>query len=192
MTDADMATVVPLFKALAHEERLRVAALTSERPRSPRDIADGAGLAPAVALRHVEALRAAGLVEVDGEREHAVYRFRRQPLLDALHSMRPEPARPDLPENLEEFDRKVLRDFLADGRLKTIPVQLKKRDAVLRFLARLFEPGRTYGEAIVNVTLAQYHDDVATLRRALVDARLLARDHGVYWRVVEQGAEGGD
>ncbi len=81
------------------------------------------------------------------------------------------------------FEAKVLRDFMADGRLKTIPARAKKKDVVLRYLVTLFEPGRRYHEAEVNLVLQRVHPDYASLRRFLVDAGLLGRDHGVYWRV---------
>ena len=95
------------------------------------------------------------------------------------------PASPGLDEDLAKYDQKVLRDYLVDGRLKTIPTQRKKRDVILRYLAQRFEPGRLYSEKEVNAILVDYHDDVATLRRELVadNARLLTRANGVYRRV---------
>jgi len=46
------------------------------------------------------------------------------------------------------------------------------------------EPGRRYSEASVNLRLRRWHDDVATLRRWLVDLGYLDRegDGGEYWR----------
>jgi len=81
------------------------------------------------------------------------------------------------------FDDKVLRDFMPNGRLKTIPARAKKKDVVLRYLVTLFEPDRRYHEAEVNALIQRVHPDYASLRRFLVDAGLLARDHGIYWRV---------
>jgi hypothetical protein len=80
------------------------------------------------------------------------------------------------------FESKVMRDFLEDGRLKAIPRQRKKREIILRHLARQFQEGREYSEAEVNETLARYHEDVATLRRELISYGQLARDGGVYTR----------
>ncbi len=81
------------------------------------------------------------------------------------------------------FDDKVLRDFMPNGRLKTIPARAKKKDVVLRYLVTLFEPDRRYHETEVNAVIQRVHPDYASLRRFLVDAGLLARDHGIYWRV---------
>lgn len=81
------------------------------------------------------------------------------------------------------YEAKVLRDFMVDGRLKSIPARAKKKDVVLRHLVTLFEPGRRYPESEVNLVLQRVHPDYASLRRFLVDAGLMARDHGIYWRV---------
>jgi hypothetical protein len=93
----------------------------------------------------------------------------------------------DLDDDLAKYDRKVLRDYLVDGKLKTIPTQRKKRDVILRYLANQFEPAKSYSEKEVNTMLVAYHDDVATLRRELVadSARLLRRENGQYRRYDE-------
>ena len=78
--------------------------------------------------------------------------------------------------------RKVLRTFLVGGRLPIIPRNGTKRSLLLGYLATAFEPGVRYPEADVNETVGVWNPDVAALRRYLVDAGLLARDHGLYWR----------
>jgi hypothetical protein len=93
--------------------------------------------------------------------------------------MRPEapPALTALPTPAA----RVLRAFLADGRLERIPVQDKKRQIILRFLAETdFEPDRSYPEKEVNQRLALRNPDVAALRRYLVDARYMQRQAGIY------------
>ncbi|HUQ40025.1 MAG TPA: DUF2087 domain-containing protein [Acidimicrobiales bacterium] len=77
---------------------------------------------------------------------------------------------------------RVLDTFMADGRLTAIPRKAGKRRVVLDHIAQQFEIGRHYAEAEVNGILAAFHDDVAALRRYLVDSELLDRDAGEYWR----------
>jgi hypothetical protein len=77
----------------------------------------------------------------------------------------------------------VLRAFLdGDGRLITVPAKRAKRLVVLDHLAQLFEPGERYPEPEVNRRLRAVHDDVAMLRRYLVDEGFLDRAGGEYWR----------
>jgi len=70
----------------------------------------------------------------------------------------------------------------ADDRIISIPAQLKKRLAILRWIVEDFQPGRRYTEAEVNEIISRRHPDFATLRRHLVDEELMQREHGIYWR----------
>jgi len=83
---------------------------------------------------------------------------------------------------MQESDR-ILDNFVdAAGRLISIPVQRKKRLAVLRWLVEDFQTGRLYEEAEVNRVIARRHEDFAALRRYLVDEELMQRRRSVYWR----------
>ncbi len=77
---------------------------------------------------------------------------------------------------------KVMRAFVVDGRLTSIPVAHAKRLVILDWLAQLFEPGQHYSEKMVNLILGQHHPDTAALRRYMVDAGFLDREASVYWR----------
>ncbi len=94
----------------------------------------------------------------------------------------PQPAR--WASRLGEAERAaVLRAFLdADGRLVRIPAKHTKRLVVLDLMAQEFVPGERYTETEVNNRLRPFHDDVAALRRYLVENLFLARQAGVYWR----------
>jgi hypothetical protein len=81
-----------------------------------------------------------------------------------------------------EVDR-VLRTYLRDGRLGAMPKGGRKRQILLEHLVQRFEPGRRYPEVEVNSVLREVWDDVAALRRYLVDAALLDRSAGEYWRI---------
>jgi hypothetical protein len=64
-----------------------------------------------------------------------------------------------------------------------IPTRPSRRLVVLRRLAQEFRIGEFYNELLVNAILKRFHDDVAALRRYLVDNGLLARKRGLYWRL---------
>ena len=59
----------------------------------------------------------------------------------------------------------------------------RKRLAVINWFARKFEPGRRYPELEVNAIIAEFINDFASVRRYLVDYRIMDRQAGVYWRV---------
>jgi hypothetical protein len=78
---------------------------------------------------------------------------------------------------------KVVRTFLRDGRLVSIPAKPRKRDLLLPvILDRCFPDDRDYEEKEVNMRLALLHPDVAAIRRYLVDGGLMTREAGVYRR----------
>ena len=79
-------------------------------------------------------------------------------------------------------DDVVIERFLPEGRLVQMPAKRSRRLVVLDHVARVFEPGRRYPEAEVNVLLRAFYDDYAALRRYLVDEGFLARKDGQYWR----------
>jgi hypothetical protein len=79
-------------------------------------------------------------------------------------------------------EEKILNTFVQDGRLVRMPARHGKKLVILRWLVERFEPGVSYPERQVNEILQQVDPDYAMLRRYLVDAGLMQRDRGIYWR----------
>ena len=91
----------------------------------------------------------------------------------------------------------VLRRLLANGRLTAMPRRPADQELVARLAAARFEQGRDYREAEVNERLVAWLEDLSepfgvdhvTLRRLLVDSRLLVRTStGSTYRVNETKA----
>ena len=80
--------------------------------------------------------------------------------------------------------QRVLERLLANGPLTGWPRRPDDQSLLVRLTAARFEAGRDYREAEVNDVVkewlatfsAEYGIDHVTMRRALVDARLLVRD----------------
>ncbi|MEY2445299.1 MAG: hypothetical protein QOE00_1879, partial [Ilumatobacteraceae bacterium] len=85
-------------------------------------------------------------------------------------------------DDVPEDARKVLRSFVVNGRLQSIPVAAAKRMVILDWLAQEFEPGKKNSEQMVNLMLGQRHADTAALRRHLDDHGFLDRAEVQYWR----------
>jgi hypothetical protein len=186
--------MLEFFKAMVHEDRLKIIGLLSLEALTPAQIAERLGMKGVDVLRHLQPLERLELISSEREPfpEHGhlseakvLYMLNVQALHDwsrrVLSGMRARPAVEEI--DADEYDRKVLRDFMtADGKLKALPTQEKKLQAVLRYLAQAFEPGQQYTEKQVNEILLRTYADMTTLRRCLVDAGLLQRERGVYWR----------
>lgn len=84
-------------------------------------------------------------------------------------------AQPDIERTLAKYFR--------DGRLAVMPRSGVRRQIVLEHVVQCFEPGQRYTEIEVNRMLRPIWNDVAALRRYLVDAALLDRKDGEYWRI---------
>jgi biotin operon repressor len=182
------------LKALSDPQRLRIVGLLAGRPTSQESLATELGMPLAAVVRHVRVLRSVGLVTPDGPARGARVVLRLDTLqgigrqLDELeHGSEPVPTGPD-GEPIALDDAKVLRGYVEEGRLTTIPAQEKKRLVVLRWLRdRVFTEDRDYPEKEVNQRLAMFHPDVASLRRGMVDAGLASRAAGLYRRTDEPG-----
>jgi len=171
-----------LFKALADESRIKILAQVIDAGRTPEEIAGATGLALRAVGQQLAHLEYLGLVS---RQEGTRYRFSRVPILTVLRELSQRSPGIELDPSLPEYDRKVLTTFFQDGRLTQIPMQQKKRDVILRYLAAQFETERMYDEREVNAIIRAYHDDTASLRRYLVDGDLLKRQVA---RVVEMDA----
>ena len=179
------------LKALSDASRLRIVGLLAARPHAVAELAAALELSPGTVVHHLKRLHDAGLVESRPSRPYVEYSLR----LERLHAvgrkigeiersteevaLLPGPDGRPLPA----FDAKVLRAFIVDDRLVSIPAQEKKRLVVLRYvLDRCFPEDRAYPEKEVNQRLVHLHPDVASLRRYLVDSGFMTRTAREYRR----------
>jgi hypothetical protein len=163
---------------LADERRLRVFSAVALGARSVASIAERTGLSEDETARALAHLAGIGLVRESESGLEVDLRVLAQAARDAS-TPRPRPAI----EGATPEQEAVVRNFVgADGRLRALPVREGKRRLALEWVAGRFEPDRRYSEKEVNGVLLSVHDDPASLRRYLVDAGLLERDAGTYWR----------
>ena len=177
MSDAGPEALVGL---LAEESRLKVVAAIVLGATTESEVVDAVALEPRTVRRALERLTRGGIVEVGaaGQLRVAVERFREAAQRAAAD--RPKARPEELGATADQAH--VLRNYLVDGKLSHIPAAKGKRRVVLDFLAGQFEPGQIYPEDQVNYLLGRFHADYAALRRYLVEAELLDRRDGFYWR----------
>jgi hypothetical protein len=88
--------------------------------------------------------------------------------------------------SMEEQSHRIVDRFMPQGRLLRLPSKAAKRQVVLEHLAQLFEPGTRYTEHHVDLILTAVCEggetDHVSVRRYLVEAQLLGREAGQYWR----------
>jgi hypothetical protein len=170
-----------LVGLLADDDRRKVVAALVLGASTTPELVEATALEGRRVVRALNRLVAGGLVieGADGRDEHVLLEAAFQLAARAIAAARPvSDEHGDAPAD----EAKVLRAFVRDGRLTSIPSAWAKRKIVLDWLAQRFEPGTRYSEAMVNRSLGQVHPDTAALRRYLVDDGFLSRDHGEYWR----------
>jgi hypothetical protein len=185
MSDADLATLLAFFKAMANESRLRIVGLLAERERSVQELAALLDLKEPTVSHHLAALKSLGLVSARAEGVTRWHALRLETLTTLNRGLLDPTGAVTLAGQTPEtaWDDKVLATFVgADGKLTGIPASRRKRLIVLRWLVCEFEEGRRYREAEVNEVIQRRHWDCATLRREMIGYALMGREAGVYWR----------
>jgi hypothetical protein len=172
----DAATIVGL---LADDDRRRVFAALVLGGSTLDEVREATGLTSRRAATALARLVSSDLVVRSDRGDHVLLgeAFR-------LAAVAAAPARPgpDPMDDMPEDDARILRRYFRGGRLTQIPSQQSRRRVVLDRLAQEFDVGSRYSERQVNAILGRFHEDVASLRRFLVDEGFLDRAAGEYWR----------
>jgi hypothetical protein len=168
-----------LVGLLADEDRRRVFATLVLGATDVNEIRARSGLDTRATVKALQRLVDTGLVVRGDDGIHHLLgeAFAVAARADAARAPR-STEHADAPEDVG----RVLRAFVRDGRLLSIPAVHSKRVVVLDWLVQRFEPGRRYSENMVNLVIGQVHPDTAALRRYLVDEGMLDREAGEYWR----------
>jgi hypothetical protein len=167
-----------LVGLMAEESRRRVMAALILGADEPADIVRTTGLDEREVAGALDRLVRAGLVEsLPDNRFH---------LLEGAFKMaarsEADPNPPSSFPNHPPEHQRILDQAFDGDRLIHLPAKRSRRLVVLDHLAQRFEPGRKYSEREVNAILTKADSDTATLRRYLVDAGMLDRADGRYWR----------
>ncbi len=184
VSEQEVETLVDFLKVLADKTRLRILGILSEREHTVKELAATLGLKEPTVSAHLFMLKKQDLVAMRPQGTSHYYSLRQ----DGIHALlkelsgRTKEALPEDPDSTD-FERQVLQHFFRNGKLQEIPTRHSKQLVVLRRLAQEFAFGTLYTEKQVNEILKRFHPDCATLRRYLVDNRLMTRENSVYWRL---------
>ena len=187
MTEQEqLAELLAFFKALADANRLKIVGLLAQQPTSVEKLADTLGLSVSTTSHHLSTLSKVGLVSARAEGHYYIYSLQTETLKTLSRTLLQEENLPKLSEGLTEdtFERKVLSSFLdEEGRIKAFPVQDKKFVVLLRHVLKSLEAEKRYSEAEINEIFKQFSEDTATLRRGMIEFKLMEREGGggAYW-----------
>ncbi|SFJ16718.1 DUF2087 domain-containing protein [Thermoflavimicrobium dichotomicum] len=183
-----LSRIVQFHKVLADPTRIRILRILANGPLHGQALAGKLGLTPPTITHHVTKLREAGLV-YERRYKNTIYfhlndqalRRDAQAIIDlVLKDQEPLERSEETMESDRERLAVIQNFFTADGKLKQIPVKLKKKLMVLEYLVRDLKVGKKYTEQEINEYIKQFHEDYATIRRELVVHNFMYRDKGIY------------
>ncbi|WP_170006242.1 DUF2087 domain-containing protein [Bacillus fonticola] len=175
--------LVNFHKTLGDKTRIRIISLLKEGPLHGQAIAGKLGLTPPTISHHTAKLREIDIIYQRREKNTIYFYLNEKNLAFMAQAI----LRMGSDEEMELFEvedeekNKVLKNFIqADGKLKNIPAQRKKKFIILEHLVRGLEMGKTYSEREINDYIQQYHEDFATIRREFVMCQFMFRQEGQY------------
>lgn len=190
MSESDSTTeLLTFFKALADANRFKIVGLLANEPHNVEQLAAKLDLSSSTVSHHLARLSRAGLVSARAEGYYSVYQLETEALEGMARRLLSQDTLPAVAADLDvgAFERSVLNSFLGpDGRFTALPAQQKKHMVVLNYVVRAFDFEVRYTEKQVKKILSGFYDDTTTLRRSLVDFKLLDREKGIYWRIGDQ------
>ena len=142
-------------------------------------------ITPSTVSFHMKKLEDAGIVISRKEQYYTVYSLNRDVLETSLFdAAAAEPEQVDEQQRREKkYRQKVIDSFFEYGKLKTIPVQRKKKLICYEVIAENFVPGKVYSEKELNGIIAPIHEDYCTIRRDMISEGILSRNGSEYVRI---------
>lgn len=83
----------------------------------------------------------------------------------------------------KEEQQKIFDNFIKEGKMRVFPSKERKKYIILFYFIELFDKNVIYTEKQVNEIVKNVYVDFATIRRYLVDYKMLSRttDCKSYW-----------
>ena len=174
-----------IFKSLSDMSRLRIVRSLTQGEMYTELLAERLDLTPSTVSFHMKKLEEAGLVVSRKEQYYTVYSLNRDVLERSLFELASsEPEQIDEQQKREdEYRKKVIDSFFEYGKLRSIPVQRKKKQICYEVIAEQFVPGKVYSEKELDDIIAPIHEDYCTIRRDMISEGILRRDGNEYVRI---------
>lgn len=181
--------VVAYHKALADATRIKLLILLAEGEQNGQVLAEKLGVTPATITHHATKLREASLINERREKNtiyfslnHYFIKSNASAAEQLIYRNKGEEVRVEqVEEERIRLKETVVRNFFtADGRLKHMPAQLKKKLIVLEHMVSKLDLGQKYSEKEINTFIKDFHDDFATIRREFIMHQFMFREADIY------------
>ena len=169
------------LKLLADETRLEILNLLLKEDSYVEKIACELSLTPATICYHLKKMESAGIVNCSRSQFYMIYSLNREifdkPLFELIKMEK------KAIDTEEKYQKEVVSHFFKFGKLIQLPTQRKKREIVLREIAKEFDKAQKYSENAVNEIIHKYHDDHCAIRREMIACGIMKREKETYWLI---------
>lgn len=181
--------VVSYHKALADPTRIKILILLAEGELNGQALAEKLSVTPATITHHAAKLREASLINERRDKNTIFFSLNHYFIKDnatateklIYKNTNSKGGTEILQEDHQRIKESVIRNFITpDGKLKSLPVQLKKKLIVLEHQISQLEMGRKYSEKEINDFIKGFHEDFATIRREFIMHQFMFRENQIY------------
>ena len=174
-----------IFKSLSDMSRLRIIQSLKQGDMYTELLAERLNLTPSTVSFHMKKLEDAGLVVSRKEQYYTVYSLYQDLLKASLLDLAAseEEQMDEQQKREQEYRQKVINAFFEYGKLRSIPVQRKKKLICYEVIAEKLIPGRVYSEKELNEIVLPIHEDYCTIRRDMIGEGILHREGSSYVRM---------
>lgn len=171
-----------LMKALADSSRLLIVNSLMEKPQYVEELAQRLNLAVSTVSFHLKKLEAANLVFKRKEQYYVIFHLNDRIFYTTLKDITSFKNEHKVvqDERIVAYKVNVLKTFFQKGKLVKLPSQHKKKIIVLEEILKLFNNEKVYPEKEIDSVIENVFDDYCTIRRLLIDNKLMFRSNGKY------------
>jgi hypothetical protein len=179
--------VVNYHKALADPTRIKILILLADGELNGQILAEKLSVTPATITHHAAKLREASLINERRDKNTIYFSLNHYFIKNSASATENLIYRSDkggltsMEDEHKRIKESVIKNFFTnEGKLKNIPVQLKKKLIVLELMVSKLEMGRPYSEKEINEFIKTFHSDFATIRREFIMHQFMYRENQIY------------
>lgn len=184
--------IVAYHKALADATRIKILIILADGERNGQVLAEKLHVTPATITHHATKLREASLINERRDKNTIYFSLNdyfihnnATAIVDLIYrnagASGEKGVREPMNDSQKKLQESVIKNFFtAEGKLKQIPAQLKKKLIILEHLVSQLESGRKYTEKEINNFIKPAHEDFATIRREFIMHQFMYRENEIY------------
>ncbi|HEO8422181.1 metalloregulator ArsR/SmtB family transcription factor [Niallia sp. FSL W8-0635] len=175
--------LVAFYKTMGDPTRIRIISLLANKPWNGQALADKLGLSAPTITHHLKKMREINIVYDRRDKNTIYFYLNKSVILQQTESLQKLAIGMEASVmNVNDGEQaKIIENFFtAEGRLKNIPSQRKKKLIVFKYMLKGLVFGRKYEEKEINEHIKQYFDDYATIRREFIINHFMYRENNIY------------